>query len=128
MTTKRNWRITERHPVPTTEIMWKVPKRRVTGGLNRPAFTEAAIVDLSTVGAGIVCPKAWVVNKGDVIEVAWNDLVGTVKVRRVAPFEGSSDLILYGVEFTPGAAATLGSALYEQLLGEPLPTHDGWIN
>jgi hypothetical protein len=128
MTTKRNWRISERRAVPTTPITWKVPKRRVTGGLNKPAHTEAAIVDVSTVGVGIVCPKTWVVNVGDVVDVAWNGMVGTVKVRRVAPLEGSDHLLLYGVEFTSGSAATMGSALYEHLVGLPRRTHDGWIN
>lgn len=118
MTTQRNWRLSERHPVPTTPILWKVPKRRVTGGMNRPAFTDAAVIDISTVGAAIVCPKPWIAQVKDIVDIQWNGMEGQVKVRRVTNIAGSDTLMLYGVEFTSATAAVLGAAMFEALMGD----------
>ena len=128
-----NRRLAMRHSVPTTEIIWKVP-RRSRGMLGKPKLVEAAVIDLSTVGAGIVCPNKWEARRGMKVEIFWRDLSGIVVVRRVDPLPGSKKLTRYGVEFATSSATTIGAALYAALVDsrglvdEEGATPLGWDN
>ena len=52
-------RIAQRFPVATTPIEWKVPKRRNVTPRSRTMWAEAAVIELSVMGAAIVAPVRW---------------------------------------------------------------------
>ena len=117
-------RLAQRHEVPTTPILWKV-KRRGRATLSRLVLAEAAVVEVSVMGAAIVAPDRWEAPVGSRVEVYWEGMSALVVVRRSAPYAGSSSLILYGVEYCDARSA-LGPALYERLvLDAPTPPGPG---
>lgn len=109
----RNRRLASRHEVRTTPIRWRVAKRRRNGTAGRVMVTDAAVVEVSSVGAGIVCPKDFIAPLGTLVEVFYRDLVGFVLIRRAEPVPGAEHLIRYGVEYVSTSANTIGVALYE---------------
>jgi len=113
-------RIAQRHAVPTTPIQWKVVRRRKRGNPTKLVLAEAAIVEVSVMGAAIVAPAKWEAFVGTRVEVFWENLSGVVTVRRVSAFGGSSELYLYGVEYA-GNNTPLGMALYDRLVLNPVP-------
>jgi hypothetical protein len=123
MSSDRNRRLAQRRSVPTTRIWWRVPKRRRGGGVaGKPVLTEAAVIEVSSVGAGIVCPDRFAPPVGSLAEVIYGDQRGFVMIRRIDPMPGADHLIRYGVEYVTTSANTLGTALYE--LAEPNPRVD----
>lgn len=108
-------RIAQRFPVATTPIEWKVPKRRNVTPRSRTAWAEAAIIELSVMGAAIVAPVKWRPIRGSKVEVRWEGRTGIVVVRREAPFPGSTTMALYGVEYADNHAA-LALDLFERLV------------
>ena len=63
----RNRRLANRHEVRTTPIRWRVAKRRRNGSAGRVVVTDAAVVEVSSVGAGIVCPNDFIAPLGTVM-------------------------------------------------------------
>lgn len=112
-------RIARRHDVPTIPIHWKIPKRR-SGGLARrkPVKTEAAVIEVSVVGAGIVCPDTHEALVGSKAWVQWGDLTGWVIIRRAHPYEPAPHFTFYGVEYVE-APSELGRALFQHGVGDP---------
>ena len=108
-------RLAQRHEVPSTPIMWKVPRRGRTS--RRTHVVEAAVVEVSVMGLAVVAPSRWEPGLGSRVEVYWEDLAGLVLVRRAAKFRGSSDFYVYGVEHCDGRSP-LGPALYDRLVVE----------
>jgi hypothetical protein len=118
MSSSPNRRLAQRRSVPTTRIWWRVPKRRRGGGASAKAvLTEAAVIEVSSVGAGIVCPTTHLAPVGSLVEVIYGEWRGFVVVRRIDPLPGSTTLLRYGVEYVTTSANTLGTALFE--LAEP---------
>jgi len=113
----RNRRLANRHEVRTTPIRWRVAKRRRNGSAGRVVVTDAAVVEVSSVGAGIVCPNDFIAPLGTLAELFYRDLSGFVLVRRAEPVPGAEHLIRYGVEYVSTSANTIGVALFE--LAEP---------
>lgn len=120
-------RIAQRYPVPTTAITWEVPKRR-RGGVSAKRYqAEAAIVEVSLMGAAIVAPERWAAVLGTRVAVRWGEVSGSVVIRRSEPMPGSTDLVRYGVEYLDNPS-TLGLALYDRLVvarQHLLPTEPG---
>ena len=52
-------RIAQRFRVATTPIEWVVPKRRGLDARSKSVLAEAAIIELSVMGAAIVAPLKW---------------------------------------------------------------------
>jgi hypothetical protein len=109
----RRQRLAPRYAVRTTPIRWWVPKAK--GRASKPVLAEAAVVELSVVGAAIVSPNTWAAVVGTRVEASWGEYRGTLLIRRAVPYPGSSSLTLYGVEFGEQRSA-LGLALYEHLV------------
>lgn len=110
-------RIAQRFRVATTPIRWMVPKRRGLNARSKPVLAEAAIIELSVMGAAIVSPLKWRALVGSKVEVEWQGRTGLVVVRREVPFPGSTTLAMYGVEYAENASP-LGKALFETLVIE----------
>ena len=109
-------RIAQRYRVPTTPVEWAIPRKSwVTGGqkLHRE---QAAIIELSVVGAAIVAPDSTALAIGSKVDVYWSGTKGSVIVRRIARYPGSTDLLLFGVEYGDNPSI-LGTALFEHLVG-----------
>lgn len=111
-------RIAQRFTVATTPVRWKIPRRRGLNARSKAVQAEAAVVELSVMGAAIVCPLKWRAVVGSKVEVEWEGHRSTVVVRREAPYPGSTTVALYGVEWTD-SNATLAKALFERLVMEP---------
>jgi hypothetical protein len=111
-------RIAQRFQVATTPIEWLVPKRRGLDARSKPVVAEAAVIELSVMGAAIVCPLKWRAVTGTRVEVRWEGLTGLVLVRREVPFPGSTKVAMYGVEFADNPSE-LGRAMFERLVAVP---------
>lgn len=119
-------RIARRYEVHSIPVKWKIPKRRSSGLVRaKPVKTTGAVVELSIIGAGIVCPTTYEAMVGQRLWVQWNDVTGWVIVRRVLPYERAPGLVFYGVEYAESPSA-LGKALFDHGVGEreglPMPT------
>lgn len=112
-----NRRLARRHAVRTTPIRWRVAKRRRDGSAGRVVTTDAAVIEVSSVGAGIVCPREYVAPLGTLVELFYEDQSGFALVRRAEPMPGASHLVRYGIEYVSTAANTIGVALHQ--LAEP---------
>ncbi len=108
----RNRRLATRHDAPTTEVRWRVPKQRRGGG-GRLVWTEAAVIEVSSVGAGVVCPDTYAPPVGSLVEVSYGDHHGFVVIRRAQPLPQAPHLVRYGVEYVTSSANTIGVALLE---------------
>ena len=109
-------RIAQRYRVPTTVIEWAVPRKSwITGG-QKLQREQAAIIEVSVVGAAIVAPDDTAVAVGSKLDVYWTGVKGHIIVRRVTRYPGSDDLLLYGVEYADNPSI-LGAALFEHLVG-----------
>ncbi|MFN8019247.1 MAG: hypothetical protein U0P45_14150 [Acidimicrobiales bacterium] len=109
-------RIAQRYRVPTTPVQWDVPKKSwITGG-SKLHREQAAVIEVSVVGAAIVAPDTTALGIGSKVEVYWNGTKGNIIVRRVARYPGSTDLLLFGVEYADNPSI-LGTALFEHLVG-----------
>ncbi|WP_426571526.1 hypothetical protein [Aquihabitans sp. McL0605] len=97
----------------TTPITWKVRKR----GRTRLSVAEAAVVQLSVVGAAIVAPDRWEAPVGTRVEVFWEGYAAWVVVRREAPYQDTENFRIYGVEYCD-ARSELGPAIYDRLVVE----------
>ncbi|MEZ5139708.1 MAG: hypothetical protein R2702_15050 [Acidimicrobiales bacterium] len=117
MMSDRNRRLAQRHEVQTTPIRWRVAKRRRNGAAGRVVTTDAAVVEVSSVGAGIVCPREFIAPVGTLAEISYRGMTGFVLVRRAEPIPGADHLVRYGVEYVTTSANTIGVALHE--LAEP---------
>jgi hypothetical protein len=113
MNPARRARLAPRFQVRTTPIRWWVPKAKRRA--SKPVLAEAAVIEVSVVGAAIVCPNDWAPVVGTRVEASWGDVRGTVIIRRAVPYPGSAALTLYGVEYGEQRSA-LGMALYERLV------------
>ncbi len=109
-------RLAQRHDVDLTPIEWKVAR----SGRRRLTLQQAAIVELSIVGAGIVAPDRFETPVGARIEIFWEDMSAWVLVRHLTPLVSTSNenLRIHGVEYLD-ARNQLGPALYERLVVEP---------
>lgn len=116
-------RIAQRFRVATTPIEWVVPKRRGLDARSKSVLAEAAIIELSVMGAAIVAPLKWRAVTGTKVQVRWEDKTGLVLVRREVPFPGSSKVAMYGVEFADNPSE-LGRALFERLVVETAAAND----
>ncbi len=112
-------RIAQRFSVVTTPIWWKVPKRRGLTARSKPVLAEAAIIEVSIMGAAIVAPLRWRAVVGSRVEVQWEDQTGFVLIRREVPYPNSTTLALYGVEYADNGSP-LAKALFERLVIEAL--------
>ena len=112
-----NRRLARRHEVRTTPIRWRVAKRRRNGAAGRVVTTDAAVVEVSSVGAGIVCPDEFIAPVGTLVEIFYGGMSGFVLVRRAEQVPGAEHLVRYGVEYVSTSANTVGVALHE--LAEP---------
>lgn len=111
-------RIAQRFRVATTPIRWTVPKRKGLDARSKPVSAEAAIIELSVVGAAIVCPLKWCAVTGSKVQIEWEGIAGFVLIRREVPFPGSTKLAMYGVEFADNPSL-VGKALFDHLVAEP---------
>jgi hypothetical protein len=111
-------RIAQRFSVATTPIEWVVPKRRGLDARSKAVVAEAAIIELSVMGAAIVAPVQWRAVTGSKVQVRWQGHVGLVYIRREVPFRGSAKFALYGAEFADNPSE-LGRALFEELVAQP---------
>lgn len=111
-------RIAQRFRVATTPIRWMVPKRKGLDARSKLVTAEAAVIELSVVGAAIVCPLKWRAVTGTRVQIEWEGITGFVVVRREVPFPGSSKLAMYGVEFSDNPSL-VGKALFDHLVAEP---------
>jgi hypothetical protein len=119
----RRERIATRYPSATTPIGWMIPKRRRWGNASwDPVAAEGAIVEVSLTGAAIVAPNRYFAPIGYRSRVVWGDHSGEVVIRRSAPYQGSSSLTLYGVEYVEQPSA-LGRALFDELT-DPAGRHE----
>jgi hypothetical protein len=113
MLSDRNRRLARRHEVRTTPIRWRVAKRRRNGAAGRVVLTDGAVVEVSSVGAGIVCPREYIAPLGTLVEITYQGITGFALVRREEPVPGAEHLVRYGVEYVSTSANTLGVALHE---------------
>ena len=111
-------RIAQRFRVATTPIQWVVPKRRGLDARSKSVLAEAAIIELSVMGAAIVCPVKWRAVTGSRVQIEWQGITGYVHIRREVPFPGSNKLALYGVEFADNPSV-VGKALFDHLVAGP---------
>jgi hypothetical protein len=108
-------RLAQRYELPTTPIQWKVARR---GRSSRLVRVEAALVELSVMGAAIVAPAKQVAPVGAQVEVFWEGISGWVVVRRSDAYRGSAAFTIHGVEFCDGRSP-LGPTMFERLVVEP---------
>ena len=108
-------RIAERYRVVTTPVRWKVARRRRNPTRAKFSVVDAAVVEVSVLGAAIVCPAKWEAFVGTRVEVYWQGLTGTAFVHRAAPYPGSKDLVLYGIEWVDNPAV-MGQALLDMFV------------
>lgn len=111
-------RIAQRFRVTTTPITWTVPKRKGLDARSKAVTAEAAVIELSVMGAAIVCPVKWRAVTGSRVEIEWAGIRGHVYIRREVPFPGSKNLAMYGVEFADNPSV-VGKALFDHLVAEP---------
>jgi hypothetical protein len=111
-------RIAQRFRVTTTPIHWLVPKRKGLDARSKLYSTEAAVIELSVMGAAIVCPLKWRAVTGARVQIEWEGITGFVHIRREVPFPGSSKVAMYGVEFADNPSV-VGKALFDHLVAEP---------
>jgi len=114
----RHQRIAQRFPVATTPVEWKVPKRRGANPRSKSVWAEAAIIELSVMGAAVVAPLKWRALTGTKVEVRWQGLSGLVVIRREVPFPNSTTMAMYGVEYADNASA-FAHELFERLVVQP---------
>ena len=79
---------------------------------------QAALIEVSVMGAAIIAPEKWELTPGNRTEVTWEDFTGLVVVRRCAPYARKEGLYIYGVEYCDGRSL-LGPALYDNLVVIP---------
>jgi hypothetical protein len=108
-------RIAQRFPVATTPIEWKVPKRRGATPRSKTVWAEAAVIELSVMGAAVVAPIRWRALKGSKVEARWEGHEGVLIIRREVPFPGSESMALYGCEYADNASP-LATELFERLV------------
>lgn len=108
-------RLAQRYEIPTEPIHWKVARR------GRPRLTrvEAAVVELSVMGAAVVAPKKCEAPVGAQVEVFWQGIAGWVVIRRTDAYRGSDTFVIHGVEFVDAARSPLGPTMFERLVVEP---------
>jgi hypothetical protein len=111
-------RIAQRYTVATTPIRWKIPKRKGLHARSRAVPAEAAIVELSIMGAAVVCPLKWRAVVGSKVEIEWEGQKGLAVVRREAVYPRSTTVALYGIEWAESSTALAG-ALFDRLVMEP---------
>lgn len=111
-------RIAQRFRVPTTPIHWHVAKRKGLDARSKLLVVEAAVIEISVMGAAIVCPLKWRAVTGSRVEIEWEGIRGHVHIRREVPFPGSTKLAMYGVEFADNPSL-VGKALFDHLVAEP---------
>jgi len=114
----RHQRIAQRFRVATTPIRWTVPKRKGLDARSKLVTVEAAVIELSVMGAAIVCPLKWRAVTGSRVQIEWEGITGVVHIRREVPFPGSSKLAMYGVEFADNPSM-VGKALFDHLVAGP---------
>jgi hypothetical protein len=119
-------RIAQRFRVATTPIEWLVPKRRGLDARSKVVVAEAAVIEMSVMGAAIVCPLKWRAVTGSRVEVRWEGMSGLVLVRREVPFPGSTKVAMYGVEFADNPSE-LGKAMFDALVVEPAGVADARV-
>ena len=108
-------RIAQRNQVPTTEILWKVPRRGRGSARRKLHLVEAAVIEVSIMGAAIVCPEKWEAPVGGRTQVFWAEVSGWVAIRRAVPYPHADGLMLYGVEYVENPSQ-LGLAFYDRLV------------
>ncbi len=111
-------RVAQRVPVRTTPVEWRVFKRRGANPRSRAVWAEAAIIELSVMGAEIVAPLKWRAITGTKVEVRWEDQSGLVVIRREVPFPNSTTMAMYGVEYVNRHEA-FALTLFERLVVQP---------
>ena len=81
-------------------------------------MAEAALIEVSIMGAAVVAPDRWEAYVGTRVEIFWEDFSAWVIVRRATSYHGAAGLVVYGVEYAD-TRAPLGVALYDRFVGAP---------
>ena len=111
-------RLAQRYKVRTTPIQWNVITKGRVATSSRLKRADAAIIEVSVIGAAIVATDRQLVPLGARVQIFWGGMTGWVRIRRAARYPGSADLVLFGVEYDE-PNSPIGAAIFAALVSEP---------